>query len=99
MTRVTSGDMRCKQRSGELPVPFAEITTMEHIATGFRQQMLELGNDEIEGGVATGAGLGTDFITMQWGDKTAVVRGIDLLRAWVATFDPYVAKDFPEGLS
>ena len=47
---------------------------------------------------ATSAGIGSDFITLTWNDRRAVVRGIDLLRAWVATFSPEDAAKFPEGL-
>lgn len=91
-------DVMTRERTGDLPVPFAEVTTLESIATGFRAQMFELGDDEASGGVATGAGFGTDFITLEWGERRAVVRGVDLLRAWVATFDPDMAARFPEGL-
>jgi hypothetical protein len=94
----TSEVMR-KPRSGDLTVPYAELEGVEGLATGFRQQMLgiEIGGEEI-GNVATGAGLGNDFITLRWGDRMVIVRGIDLLRAWMATFDPEAAKRLPEGL-
>jgi hypothetical protein len=96
-----TSDVLYKPRSGDLTVPFAEISTLEGIATGFRQHMLgladEKGGEEI-GSVSSGAGLGSDFITLTWKDKTAVVRGIDLLRAWVSGFDPKAAGEFPEGL-
>jgi hypothetical protein len=98
--RVTSREMLTKPRTGALSVPFADIDTLESIATGFRMEMFELTDDgKPLGSVETGSGLGTDFITLNWGDRKAIVRGIDLLRAWVRTFDPDEAKRMPPGLS
>ena len=88
-----------RERTMDLSVPLAEVSTLESIVTGFRQRMFDLtdadGNEV--GSIDTGAGLGSDFITLNWGDRTAIVRGIDLLRAWVATFDPEAAKQLPGG--
>lgn len=97
---ATTRDVLVKERTGDLPVPYAELSGVESIATGYRQQMFDLKDENGDGGgVATGAGLGTDFITLQWNDKTAIVRGLDLLRAWVSTFAPEEAKHFPKGLA
>jgi hypothetical protein len=99
--KFTTADVLHKKRSGDLPIPFADIEVGESIVTGFRQTMFDLSDDDGNevATMATGSGYGTDFITMKWGDKYAVVRGVDLLRAWVATFDPEAAKAIPEGLS
>lgn len=96
---ATTSSVMVKKRTGNLPVPFAEVSTIESIATGFRQQMFDLGDGEVSGSVSTGSGYGSDFITLNWRDKTAVVRGLDLLRVWVETFAPEDAKLFPDGLS
>ena len=98
--KATTRGVLVKERTGNLPVPYAELSGVESIATGFRQQMFDLtDNDGEGGGVSSGAGMGTDFIMMTWGDKTAIVRGLDLLRAWVSTFEPEAAKHFPDGLA
>jgi hypothetical protein len=98
--RASTSTVRTKKRTGELPVPFAEVTTIESIATGFRVDMFDLTDKDGTGGsVQTGSGFGSDFITLNWGDKKAIVRGVDLLRAWVATFDTEAVKQFPDGLS
>jgi hypothetical protein len=77
-----------------------ERATIESIATGFRQQMFTLQDaNETVAEVDAGAGCGSDFITLKYGDRHAVVRGVDLLRAWVRTIDPEAAKRFPKGLS
>lgn len=82
--------------SETLCVPIRTIDdNSEGIVMGFRQQMVDI---EGLGGVATGAGLGTDFIQLQWGDRSAVIRGSDLLRTWVATFAPDDAARFPESV-
>jgi hypothetical protein len=90
-----------KQRTSDLAVPYAYISTVESIACGFRAQMFDLEGDDgsVIGSVQTGTGMGTDFITLNWGEHKAVVRGIDLLRAWVATFDPDGAAQMPGGLA
>lgn len=76
-------------------VPVRDIeNASEAIALGFRQSMLELG----PGSVSTGAGLGTDWIILEWDGKTVVVRGSELLKAWVSTFAPEDAARFPEGV-
>lgn len=97
--RVSSSDLRSRERAGVLPVPFAEVGDREGIALGFRQGMLELtAGDGTGGGVTSGGGMGSDFIVLDWNGRMAYVRGIDLLRAWVASFDPEEAARFPEGL-
>lgn len=92
---ITGADVARKE-TVELPVPFREINVAEAIATGFRQEMLEMKTDSGYGGsVATGAGFGTDFITLEWNGRRAVVRGSELLKAWVEVVAPEDAKKFP----
>jgi hypothetical protein len=96
---ASTADVLHKQRSGWVPLPYAEISGLELMVTGFRQSMLDLSEgDERVGSVDVGAGLGSDFITLRWGERLALVRGIDLLRAWVQTIDAEGAKRLPEGL-
>lgn len=79
---------------GELTIPIRdELETGECIVLGFRQSMLTIGDI---GAVDIGAGLGTDFIQLTWDGRKAVVRGSELLKAWVATFAPEEAERFPE---
>lgn len=77
-----------------LTIPFRTIEEVgEGIVLGFRQSMVDIGD---EGSVSTGGGMGTDFILLDWGEKSIVIRGSELLRAWVATFAPEDAARFPD---
>jgi hypothetical protein len=103
--KASTTEMRTAERSGDLSVPFRNTVGVEGIALGYRAEMFELSDGQGHGGaVATGSGFGSDFIVMDWTDAkgqrhAGVVRGLDLLRAWVATFAPEEAKDFPKGLA
>lgn len=78
-----------------LTVPIHDnITVMQSIGLGFRMAMLHIGDDEADG-VATGTGLGSDAIQLQWRGRRAVVFGRDLFKAWVATFAPEDAERMP----
>lgn len=72
-----------------------EVPSILEMCAGFRIGVLELGD---KGEVLSGAGCGTDFIILKWGERTAVLRHGELLRAWVATFDPEAAARFPKTL-
>ena len=91
---ATTQGVLTKRPSGALSVPveFRDLEGVESIALGFRQHMFSLGDI---GEVATGAGWGTDAIIMRWGDRQCLVRGLDLLAAWVRTFDPDIVAEFP----
>lgn len=89
---ASTGTVVRKPETGTLEVAFRELEGAEGIAMGFRQQMFDLGG---RGGVSTGAGMGTEFILLEWGEKQVMVRGLDLLRAWVAQIDPEAVKRFP----
>lgn len=83
--RITTQDILDRDPS-ELSVPIRGVHSVaESICLGLRQAMLDI---EDHGGVATGTGLGTDFIILKWNDRQAVLRGSEILRAWVATFAP-----------
>lgn len=75
-----------------LKVPIYTVEGAEGMRMGFRQEMLSIG----EGSVATGTGLGTDYVLLTWGDRQAVLRGSEILRAWVKTFAPKDAARFPK---
>lgn len=80
---------------GELIVPLREIQdSAEGIAFGFRQSMLDLGDGV--GSVATGSGLGTDFIILEWKGRTAFCRGSEMLKAYVMRTEPDEAERFPK---
>lgn len=80
-----------------LNIPIRKLEEGEGLVLGFRQEMIAMGKGEHGGSVMTGSGLGTDFIILQWGDREAVVRGSELLRAWVATFSKD-SERFPQGI-
>ena len=90
--RMTRAALYAKQ-SSPLTVPVRELVDGEGIVLGFRQDMLSLsGAKGRVGGVETGAGLGTDAIVLTWKGRKVVIRGVELLRAWVETFAPEDAK-------
>lgn len=84
----------CAKKPTPLLVPIREVGGDEGLVMGLRQEMLLIGDGQ--GSVCTGAGLGSDFIILNWGDRQAAFRGSELLKAWVATFDPKSAAKFPE---
>jgi hypothetical protein len=87
----------CDKPTTPLTVPMRDsLSDMESLALGFRMEMLSLSDGgEEKGAVLTGAGLGTNFIILQWGKRTAVVRGSEMLKAWVQTFAPEEAARLP----
>lgn len=92
--RVTTHDVTSRKPT-RLDIPIRELSGLDVVVLGFRANMLEMGE---HGGVDTGTGLGSDFILLRWGERKAVVRGSELLRAWVATFAPKDAMRFPKGI-
>lgn len=50
---------------------------------------------EDAGSVTCGAGLGGDFVTLTWGERTATFYLRDVLKAWVGTFEPSEAERIP----
>lgn len=68
----------------------------EGLVIGFRQGMLTMGKDGKAGEVNTG--VGTDIIELRWGDRQVVLRGSEILRAWVATFSQEDADNFPDDI-
>lgn len=78
--------------SDEITVPTSEPPKYY----GLRQEMISLHSHDAKiGGVDVGAGLGSDAILLTWGKRARVVRGRDLLRAWVETFAPDEAERIP----
>ena len=50
---------------------------------------------EIDASVSVGAGLGTDFIILQYGERTLVLRGSEMLKRWITSIDPEVGDRIP----
>lgn len=63
------------------------------LVLGLRQNMVDV--EEIDASVSVGAGLGTDFIILQYGERTLVVRGSEMLKRWITSFDPEVGDRIP----
>lgn len=79
-----------------LTIPVREIGEEELLTLGFRAGMLTMGKD---GDVTTGTGLGSDFIVLRWGKKHLLVRGSELLRAWVRQIKAEAADQFPDDVA
>lgn len=72
-----------------MPLPVRNIDGLEAIVTGFRMPCLT--NED--GGVYTHGGCGSAFaVTMSWKGKHCTIHSLELLAAWVETFDPKEAK-------
>lgn len=84
------------KEGSRLVVPLRTLEGVEGIALGFQQNMLTI--EEIDAGISTGAGLGTDFIKLWFGEHRAALRGSEVLCAWIASFDPKAALRFPESV-
>lgn len=91
-----------KREPDGLWVPYRTIRDEEGITLGFRQEMVALnpeGEGDVSGSVCTGTGLGSDFIIFQLdnGDEShaALMRGSELLKRWVRSFDPEAAERIP----
>jgi len=100
---VTTADVWAKETT-PLEVPTRAIDTMESIALGFRMDMFDLTDSQGNGGsMATGSGLGSDAIHLEYkkgkDERKIVIKGTDLLIAWVKTFDPQMAEDMARALS
>lgn len=87
----------------DLQIPIREIDTLESIVLGFRQEFFALTDKDGNGGTVLTAGFGGESIILEWKDgdteKQAVIRGTDLLIAWVATFDEKAAAALRKSLS
>jgi len=93
---AASSDGACAKKPTMLAVPIRdELTGGESIALGYRQMLVSCGDKKEIGSVSTGAGLGTDFIILEWRGRNATIRGSELLKAWVATFAPEDAEAMP----
>ena len=86
-----------------LEIPIREIGSLESIVLGFRMDMFDLTDDQGNGGsMTTGAGLGNDAISMTYKkgktERQAVVKGTELIIAWIATFDAEMAEDMRKAM-
>jgi hypothetical protein len=79
------------------PTLTVTITEYEQPPLVLGVEMLSLGDkdDPAHGSVVTGSGCGSDAIVLSWRGRGAIVRGKDLIRAWVSTWAPEDAKRMP----
>jgi hypothetical protein len=98
VTRVETGSGESDNARDVTPTSLAvalhdNLTSIQVIALGFRQEMLSIGQKPgPTGGVSTGAGFGSGAILLEWNGRKAVLYGQDLFKAWVATFAPEDAE-------
>jgi hypothetical protein len=75
-----------------LAVPMHDnLTPGENICCGMRQELISLGEHD---GVMTG--VGSDCLILNFRGRSAMIRGVDMFIAWVATFDPEMAEKIKE---
>ena len=92
---AASSESVCAKKTTKLTIPIRdELSDLEGVALGLRQEMFSVGEPTC-GSVTCGAGYGTDFIILEWNGRRAVVRGSELFKAWVKTFDPKNAARLP----
>lgn len=98
---LSSKDVTDREPEG-LWVPYRTINEEEGITLGFRQEMISLepeDKNDPSGSVTCGAGLGTDFIIFsiehEEDRRMAVMRGSELMKRWVRSFDPELAERIP----
>jgi len=78
----------------EMSLPVRDLKDPDlSIVLGLRQEMV--GVEEIDASVSCGAGLGTDFIILQYGERTLLIRGSELLKRWITSIDPEVGDRIP----
>lgn len=82
------GILRVEDLPGGIPL-YIEGGTVFRL----RQSVLEL--EEADARVTCGAGVGGDFVTLQWGKRQATFYLRDVLKAWVGTFAPAEAERIP----
>lgn len=87
-------------RSGLTLLPEPEVKVELLVRQNFEglcllQEMMAVGEGKESGSLATGTGLGSDAIVMQWKGRRALVLGRDLFKAWVATWAPEDAARWP----
>jgi hypothetical protein len=91
-SKAYSADDLRKAELTALSVPVRnDLPEIATLVAGFRQNMVGGELDGKELSVDVGAGLGTDWVILRYGDKTGVMRGTEILRAWIASFDPDAA--------
>jgi hypothetical protein len=79
--------------SGKLSVPLYKLGSNKF--AGLRMEMLSMGD---AGAVATGTGLGSDAIWLEWKGAYYYVRGAELLKALVRQIDSDACELFPAGI-
>ncbi len=92
---VTIKDVLAKPTT-PVTVPIRDVDTMESIVCGFRMGIVDAtdGDGKDIGGVDSGGGLGSPWITLRWKGKYAVIDARDLLRVHVERVAPEDLKYF-----
>lgn len=93
--RVASGTSIRAKAPKHLAVPYRAISKLESIACGFRHDLVVVTTEGPlkDSGIFSGAGFGSPWITLKWGERQATIHGVELLAAWVRTFDPKQADE------
>jgi len=74
-----------------VPIPVRELEGVESLTMGFRMDHVSCER----GTLFSGAGLGSPWISVQWGEKWYAIHGVELLKAIAALCDPEGAKLIP----
>lgn len=82
--RSASRSTIMKKKPLMVPVPIRNLDDLEILATGFKMHVLSCD----EGDVSTHGGMGSQFaVSMNWKGKHCTIDAIELLAAWVRTWD------------
>ena len=76
----------------DVPIPFRDVDALESITLGFKMGFISTD----KGGIFSGAGMGSPWLTLEWDGRRACVHAVELLAAWVQTFNPEEAKKIRE---
>ena len=94
--RVASNREIEARAPSRLDFPVRELREHESLVLGLRMNMVKMGD---VGRVDSGGGCGTDYIILEWKGRSLLLRGSELLRAWVAAFASEDADRFPPGIA
>lgn len=75
---------RPKNKKPPLSVPYSSLTPVEGLGLGLRMNHVTTEH----GGIYSGAGLGSPWIPLVWRGRYASIHAVELLAAWVETFNP-----------
>lgn len=93
-TKTVKGNDLMWKTPEMVTVPFRVLEGMESLALGLRMDHVTCE----DGGIQSGAGVGSPWIPMNWKGRQVVIHAGELLAAWVATFSPEDAADIRSAL-